>query len=152
MDNSGRLSKFAEYVSRYGESGTSGRLDEVIRSVQSGTVFAPSNEAFERLEQEMGADEFERMMETQGATILGMHFLDQRIPAQDIRISNPQNDIKVRRIMCCAFQLPVTWRDVCNRGEAKSIFKATSAFLLIYYAAYKFAWKTGEYDIMWLSQ
>ena len=65
MDNSGRLSKFAEYVSRYGESETSGRLDEVIRSVQSGTVFAPSNEAFERLEQEMGADEFKRMMESQ---------------------------------------------------------------------------------------
>jgi len=108
MDNSGRLSKFAEYVSRYGESGTSGRLDEVIRSVQSGTVFAPSNEAFERLEQEMGADEFKRMMETQGATILGMHFLDQRIPAQDIRISNPQNDIKM-------FGMDVTFPE--NKGD-----------------------------------
>ena len=62
---------------------------------QSGTVFAPSNEAFERLEREMGESEFKRMMEESGATILGMHFLDQRIPAQDIRISNPQNEIKV---------------------------------------------------------
>ena len=62
---------------------------------QSGTVFAPSKEAFERLEREMGESEFKRMMEESGATILGMHFLDQRIPAQDIRISNPQNEIKV---------------------------------------------------------
>ena len=58
-------------------------------------MFAPSNEAFERLEREMGESEFKRMMEESGATILGMHFLDQRIPAQDIRISKPQNDIKV---------------------------------------------------------
>ena len=58
-------------------------------------MFAPSNEAFERLEQELGEAEFKRMMEENGATILGMHFLDQRIPAQDIRISNPQNEIKV---------------------------------------------------------
>ena len=43
----------------------------------------------------MGESEFKRMMEESGATILGMHFLDQRIPAQDIRISNPQNEIKV---------------------------------------------------------
>ena len=70
------------------------KIDVSVRQ-QSGTVFAPSNEAFERLEREMGESEFKRMMEESGATILGMHFLDQRIPAQDIRISNPQNEIKV---------------------------------------------------------
>lgn len=114
MDNSGRLSKFAEYVNTYGTA-TGGQLSDTIREVQvypadlikrvyelsliphaqSGTVFAPSNEAFERLEREMGESEFKRMMEESGPTILGMHFLNQRIPAQDIRISNPQNEIKV---------------------------------------------------------
>ena len=88
---SGRLSTFSRYVRQYGAG-----LRAKIRDVQSGTVFAPSNEAFERLAQKMGQSELDRLLSSdRGPEILGMHFLDQRIPAEDIRIGNPQNEIKV---------------------------------------------------------
>ena len=34
MDNSGRLSKFAEYVNTYGIAATGGQLSDTIREVQ----------------------------------------------------------------------------------------------------------------------
>ena len=43
MDNSGRLSKFAEYVNTYGIATTGGQLSDTIREVQ---VLLISNKSF----------------------------------------------------------------------------------------------------------
>lgn len=68
-------------------------LREVIGGVESGTVFAPNNDAFDRLSQ----SQLEALLGSEaGPRILGLHFIDQRIPAEDVRILQPQNAIKVR--------------------------------------------------------
>jgi len=86
-EKNGRLSKFASYVQTFGAG-----LQGVIANSESGTIFAPNNDAFDRLSQNeldslLGSDE--------GPRILGLHFIDQRIPAEDVRILRPQNDIKM---------------------------------------------------------
>ena len=87
-EKNGRLSKFASYVQTFGPG-----LKEKIASVESGTIFAPNNEAFDRLSQ----SQLEAMLgnPATGPRILGLHFIDQRIPAEDVRILQPQNAMKV---------------------------------------------------------
>ena len=81
------MSKFASYVQTFGAG-----LKEVIGSVESGTIFAPNNDAFDRLSK----SELETLLGSEaGPRILGLHFIDQRIPAEDVRILQPQNEIKV---------------------------------------------------------
>ena len=65
----------------------------MIANAESGTVFAPNNEAFDKLSQ----SELESILQNpkEGPRIMGMHFVDQRIPAEDVRILQPQNAIKV---------------------------------------------------------
>lgn len=68
-------------------------LKEVIANIESGTIFAPNNDAFDRLSQ----SQLEGMLgSANGPRILGLHFIDQRIPAEDVRILQPQNAIKVQ--------------------------------------------------------
>jgi len=86
-EKNGRLSKFASYVQTFGAG-----LKEVIGSVESGTIFAPNNDAFDRLSK----SELETLLGSEaGPRILGLHFIDQRIPAEDVRILQPQNEIKM---------------------------------------------------------
>merc|ERR1712051_162452 len=86
-EKNGRLSKFASYVQTFGAG-----LKEVIGNVESGTIFAPNNDAFDRLSQ----TQLETLLGSEaGPRILGLHFIDQRIPAEDVRILQPQNEIKV---------------------------------------------------------
>ena len=86
-EKNGRLSKFASYVQTFGAG-----LQGVIANIESGTIFAPNNDAFDRLSQ----NELDSLLgSTEGPRILGLHFIDQRIPAEDVRILRPQNDIKV---------------------------------------------------------
>ena len=63
----------------------------MVASAESGTIFAPNNEAFDKLSQ----SELETLLGTDGRRIMGLHFVDQLIPAEDVRILQPQNDIKV---------------------------------------------------------
>ena len=87
-EKNGRLSKFASYVQTFGAG-----LQGVIANIESGTIFAPNNDAFDRLSQ----NELDSLLgSTEGPRILGLHFIDQRIPAEDVRILRPQNDIKVK--------------------------------------------------------
>ena len=87
-EKNGRLSKFAGYVQTFGAG-----LKGVISQVESGTIFAPNNDAFDRLSQ----SQLEALLGSEvGPRILGLHFIDQRIPAEDVRILQPQNPIKVR--------------------------------------------------------
>ena len=88
-EKNGRLSKFANYIQQFGAG-----LDGVIAGIESGTVFAPNNEAFDKLSQ----SELESLLgdATIGPRIMGLHFLNQRIPAEDVRILQPQNAIKVQ--------------------------------------------------------
>jgi len=86
-EKNGRLSKFASYVQTFG-----GGLKEMIGNVESGTIFAPNNDAFDRLSQ----TQLEALLGSEaGPRILGLHFIDQRIPAEDVRILQPQNEIKM---------------------------------------------------------
>ena len=63
---------------------------------QSGTIFAPNNDAFDRLSQ----TQLEALLGSEaGPRILGLHFIDQRIPAEDVRILQPQNEIKVHYLL-----------------------------------------------------
>ena len=69
-------------------------LQGVIANIESGTIFAPNNDAFDRLSQL----ELETLLGSKnGPRILGLHFVDQRIPAEDVRILQPQNAIKVNQ-------------------------------------------------------
>ena len=86
-EKNGRLSKFASYVQSFGAG-----LETEIGNVESGTIFAPNNDAFDRLSQ----TQLEALLGSEaGPRILGLHFIDQRIPAEDVRILQPQNEIKV---------------------------------------------------------
>ena len=86
-EKNGRLSKFAGYVQTFGAG-----LKGVISQVESGTIFAPNNDAFDRLSQ----SQLEALLGSEvGPRILGLHFIDQRIPAEDVRILQPQNPIKM---------------------------------------------------------
>jgi len=86
-EKNGRLSKFASYVQTFGEG-----LQDVITNIESGTIFAPNNDAFDRLSQ----NQLDSLLgSSEGPRILGLHFIDQRIPAEDVRILRPQNDIKL---------------------------------------------------------
>ena len=81
------MSKFASYVQSFGAG-----LEAEIGNVESGTIFAPNNDAFDRLSQ----TQLETLLGSEaGPRILGLHFIDQRIPAEDVRILQPQNEIKV---------------------------------------------------------
>ena len=80
------MSKFANYIQQFGAG-----LDTVVASAESGTIFAPNNEAFDKLSQ----SELEILLGKDGRRIMGLHFVDQLIPAEDVRILQPQNDIKV---------------------------------------------------------
>merc|ERR1711936_282629 len=85
-EKNGRLSKFANYIQQFGAG-----LDTVVASAESGTIFAPNNEAFDKLSQ----SELEILLGKDGRRIMGLHFVDQLIPAEDVRILQPQNDIKM---------------------------------------------------------
>jgi len=86
-EKNGRLSKFASYVQSFG-----GGLEAEIGNVESGTIFAPNNDAFDRLSK----SQLESLLgSAAGPRILGLHFIDQRIPAEDVRILQPQNKIKM---------------------------------------------------------
>ena len=86
-EKNGRLSKFASYVQTFGSG-----LQAVIANVESGTIFAPNNDAFDRISKY----QLESLLGSEaGPRILGLHFIDQRIPAEDVRILQPQNEIKV---------------------------------------------------------
>ena len=88
----GWLSTFARYVRLYGAG-----LSTILTEAHSGTVFAPSNEAFKALATKIGQKKLDDLLASpgEGARILGLHFVDQRVPSDDIRITQPQNDIKV---------------------------------------------------------
>ena len=97
------MSKFASYIQTYGSG-----LKDVIAGVESGTIFAPNNEAFDRLSQ----SQIEQLLESDaGPRLLGLHFIDQRIPAEDVRILQPQNAIKVCR-KTLAFLHSIAFNDV----------------------------------------
>jgi uncharacterized surface protein with fasciclin (FAS1) repeats len=86
-EKAGRLSKFANYIQTFGAG-----LQGVIANADSGTIFAPNNDAFDRLSQ----SDLETLLGSKnGPRILGMHFINQRIPAEDVRILQPQNKIKM---------------------------------------------------------
>ncbi len=60
------------------------------RSATSGTVFAPSNDAF--------TPEVERVLSEEPAraeAILGLHFVERRISGEDVRVHRPQNEHKM---------------------------------------------------------
>ena len=81
------MSKFASYVQSFGAG-----LEAEIGNVESGTIFAPNNDAFDQLSK----SQLEALLGSKaGPRILGLHFIDQRIPAEDVRILQPQNKIKV---------------------------------------------------------
>ena len=91
------MSKFASYVQTFGSG-----LQAVIANVESGTIFAPNNDAFDRLSK----SQLEDLLGSEaGPRILGLHFIDQRIPAEDVRILQPQNEIKVI-YLCRLYHLP----------------------------------------------
>ncbi|XP_040570417.1 fasciclin-1 [Lepeophtheirus salmonis] len=89
----GRLSRFANYLST-----KSPDLFEKIKESSSGTVFAPSNEAFD----DMNPDELEELLSDpiKGQKIFGLHFIEQRISSNDIRILQPQNEFGMFSIDC----------------------------------------------------
>ena len=80
-------------------------LETEIGNVESGTIFAPNNDAFDRLSK----SQLEALLgSAAGPRILGLHFIDQRIPAEDVRILQPQNKIKVLALFFPYFHLPPT--------------------------------------------
>ncbi|TRY68541.1 hypothetical protein TCAL_07251 [Tigriopus californicus] len=81
----GRLSRFARYVRKFAPD-----LQTLIESTKTGTVFAPTDDAFGS----MTEAEMEEILQDpeEAQKILGMHFVDQRIASDDIRITQPQND------------------------------------------------------------
>ena len=76
----------------------SGLLYEFIKKFEStegqgGTLFVPSNDAFDMFSEKEIEDILED--EERALTILGLHFIDQRIASDDVRILQPQNKEKV---------------------------------------------------------
>jgi len=80
--NNQRFKKFAEYVHR------SPALAEKLKAASRGTVFIPTNEAFKLLP----GDKMDRAISADLDRILGLHFLDQSVQSDDIRILHPQDD------------------------------------------------------------
>ncbi len=65
-------------------------LYSCLRGAQIGTLFAPSNRAFTSVVESI-------LLRDQEAAkrILGLHFVDQRIAGDDVRIHQPQNGLAV---------------------------------------------------------
>ena len=66
----------------------------MLESSPGATVFAPSNEAFNRTAKLLGGeDKLEELIKSQkdAPKILGLHVIDEQIPSNDIRITKPQN-------------------------------------------------------------
>ena len=84
-----RLSRFAEHLQRSGGSG----LEDLIKNCGEGTLFAPSNDAFNSVVEDMITDE-EKAKE-----ILGLHFVDKRIAGDDVRVIQPQNGLSVSSVI-----------------------------------------------------
>jgi len=80
--NNQRFKKFAEYVHR------SPALAQKLQAASRGTVFIPTNEAFKLL----SGDKMEKAISADLDRILGLHFLDQSVQSDDIRILRPQDD------------------------------------------------------------
>jgi len=80
--NNQRFKKFAEYVHR------SPALAQKLEAASRGTVFIPTNEAFKLLP----GDKMDKAISADLERILGLHFLDQSVQSDDIRIQQPQND------------------------------------------------------------
>ena len=57
----------------------------MVRDADTGTLLAPTNDTFDAL----SGDDLERLNED--PSVLGLHFLDQRIGSEDARIHKPQN-------------------------------------------------------------
>ena len=58
------------------------------------TIFAPSNVAFNRTAKLLGGqDKLEELLKKQkdNPKILGLHFIEEQVPSNDIRITKPQN-------------------------------------------------------------
>ena len=88
-EEGGRLHKFARYLRLYGKD-----LQSMLESSPGATVFAPSNEAFNRTAKLLGGEaKLEELLKNQkdAPTILGLHVIDEQIPSTDIRITKPQN-------------------------------------------------------------
>ena len=114
-ENNGRLAKFSRYLRKHGGKGQkmqsrspehvdnnfvvmAGLLYEFIEKFEStegqgGTLFVPSNDAFDMFSEKEIEDILED--EERALTILGLHFIDQRIASDDVRILQPQNKEKV---------------------------------------------------------
>ena len=100
-DEGGRLNKFARYLRLYGK-GLKGKL----QSTSGSTIFAPSNEAFNRTAKLLGGDaKLEELLKSQmdNPKILGLHIIDEQIPSTDIRLTKPQNFVT-----CKACKIKVT--------------------------------------------
>ena len=54
-------------------------------------MLVPTNEAFKSIP----AEQLEAILTEEGQRILGLHFLDQSVQSDDIRIQQPQNDAGV---------------------------------------------------------
>ena len=66
----------------------------MLESSPGSTVFAPSNEAFNRTAKLLGGEaKLEELIKSQkdAPKILGLHVIDEQIPSTDIRITKPQN-------------------------------------------------------------
>ena len=81
----------------------------MLESSKGATVFAPSNEAFNRTAKLLGGEaKLEEMMKSQkdAPSILGLHLIDEQIPSNDIRITKPQNFVTCKtcktKVMCLA--------------------------------------------------
>ena len=83
--------------------------------VTGSTIFAPSNEAFNRTAKILGGEaQLEELLKSQkdAPSILGLHIIDEQIPSNDIRITKPQNFV------------------TCKTCKVKVIFKSTLVILL----------------------
>jgi len=90
--NNQRFKRFAEYVHR------SPALSEKLQTWSRGTVFIPTNEAFKLLP----GDKMDQAISADLERILGLHFLDQSVQSDDIRVLHPQDDSGM-------FSLPAAW-------------------------------------------
>jgi uncharacterized surface protein with fasciclin (FAS1) repeats len=69
-------------------------LKAKLESSPGSTIFAPSNEAFNRTAKLLGGEaKLEELLKSQkdDPKILGLHLIDEQIPSNDIRITKPQN-------------------------------------------------------------
>merc|ERR1719481_793927 len=83
--NNQRFRMFAEYVQQ--SPGLAAKIKDP-NNVFEGTVFIPTNEAFNFLSK----DKMNETISSDMDRILGLHFLDQTIQTDDIRVLNPQAD------------------------------------------------------------